>query len=695
MNKLCGWSWAVILIFCCIGTSGYADEQQNVRLETIMVTAQKREENMQEIPVSISSFSDEALYDAGIDELSEIARFSSNVHIKQNSIVIRGVSQYYGAKVSAVGFYLDGVSLPFEGLFSSELFDIERIEVLKGPQGTLYGRNSESGVINIITKQPGNDFSGKLYGEYGLYDTEFGTSPSYHAGGSINGPIVKDKLLLRLSGKWKDDSGYMKNVYNGDEEAGKDTNYNGRLNLKWIPHDRWDISLIADAMSKDWGTAYTRYVTGDNDEGRHRISYDGPYSGEKNGDGQTLRINYSGDEYNLLSITGRRKAKENSEYDFDLTSIPSWASESYIVDENTCYSQEIRLSSARKMNPFQWLAGVYGFDEEMNIYQQKVFPRSTTTRDTNTDSFGYAIFGQGTYTFIEKLHLTAGLRYDYTEFEGDQHLTTSAGETVYGKDFDNGEILPKLSVAYDFSDNTMAYTTAARGYLTGGYNFKWATDADNLTYDPEYTWNYEIGMKSSWLNKRLIANVAAFYIDMKDKQVTEWDPASGYIKLIRNAANAYSTGVEFDLQARPAPGFDLFAGVGYTRAKIDDWVAWEYDSTTGETYQYDYSDKLLPNVPEYTYNLGVQYRHLSGFFGRVDWQGIGPLYSDTKNSAKENGYQLVNLRLGFESEKYDIQVWCKNLFDEEYLQVRFASADEHTGVDGQPRMFGVTMTYRF
>lgn len=667
------------------------------QIEKIVVTAEKKRADIQDVPMGISAFSDMHLNDSGVDELPEIARFSPNVYMKRNAFVIRGISQYYGAKNSAVGMYQDGVSLPFEGMSNFELFDIERIEILKGPQGTLYGKNSEAGVVNIITKQPGNEVSGKIYGEYAWYDTEFGSSPSYVIGSSLSAPIVKDVFAMRLSGKWKDDKGYAKNEYNGDEEAGKNTIFNGRLNLRWTPQARWDITFLADAMNDDYGYAYFRYVTGTLNEGRHKVSYDGPYSGDRDGEGQTLHIKYSGDDFNVLSITGRRHSKDVLDFDFDMTSLSSWASETSYVDKSTCLSQEIRVTSVESNNPFQWLAGAYIFNEDMQIYQQKAFQSETNIRDTDVDHFGYALFGQGTYTFINRLHLTTGLRYDFTDFKGEQQLTDQDALSTYGKDFDNRELLPKVAVSFDFSDNIMGYTSVARGYLVGGYNFKWATNINNLTYAPEYTWNYEAGVKSSWFDNRMIANISAFYIEMKDKQVAEWDTTSGSVsvKQIRNASNAYSAGLEFDVQARPVQGVDFFAGFGVIEAKIDDWISTEYDRTTESTYQYDYKDKRLPNVPDYTYNLGAQYRHLSGFFCRADWLGTGSLYSDSKNTAKENGYQILNLRLGFENENYDIHLWCKNLFDEEYLQVRFASSGAHQGLDGEPRMMGATFTYRF
>ncbi len=272
-----------------------------------------------------------------------------------------------------------------------------------------------------------------------------------------------------------------------------------------------------------------------------------------------MRVKYSGDKFNVLSITGRRHYRDDMDYDFDMTSLSSMTSKT--VDESTSLSQEIRISSVENNDPFQWLTGVYFFDEDIQIYQDKISQTTTTIRNTDVDSFGYAFFGQGTYTFIDRLHLTAGLRYDFTDFNGEQEFTSGGTQTIY--------------------------------------------------------------------------------------------------------------------------------------AEIDNWISTEYDSTTGSSYQYDYSGNRLPNVPNYTYNLGVQYRHMSGFFCRADWLGTGSVYSDSKNTAKEDGYGIFNLRLGFESENYDIHLWCKNLFDEEYLQVRFASSGAHQGLDGDPRMMGISFTYRF
>lgn len=676
---------------------------EEYELETMTVTVQKREENVQDVPMSISVFSDIQIEDAGIENTIELTRFTPNVYVRrvpgENVIVIRGISSFDGSLYSPAGFYVDDVNFPLHHMHNPDLFDIERVEVLKGPQGTLYGRNSESGVINIVTKQPDNELRGKIFGEYGNYDTSHGNVDSYRTGGNISGPLIRDKLYLGLAGQWEDSDGFMKNEYNDDEEAGKIDHINGRGTLRWTPTDRWDISLIADAMDSDDNAGYVRFLDGPFETDRHTINCDaGEYYWEQEGNGQNLRVKYEGELFKLLSVTGRRDYEQKLAYDTDVSPLPTLGNHFWKWG-NDLLSQEVRIFSPNNHGPFEWLAGLYGFKEEADIgFKSQAFGN----HKTDIDIRGYAVFGQGTYTLFDRLHLTAGLRYDHLDLEGDQTYEfidpgTGIPQSIdFGKDFDNDEVLPKFSIAYDFTDNIMTYASVSKGYLAGGYNYSTATCKENFTYDPEYTWNYEIGTKTSWLNNKLMANLSAFYIDIKDKQVSEWHPILS-VAQITNAAEAHSMGVELELQARPMQGLDLFAGFGYTEAKIDDWTATEADWSTWPpgTIQYDYEDKDLPNAPKYTYNLGIQYRHLSGFFGRVDLLGTGSFYCDVKNRVKEDGYELVNLRLGYEIEHFDIVFWCKNVFDEEYETWKAEWGTAVMGEDSEPRMFGATLTYRF
>jgi iron complex outermembrane receptor protein len=289
------------------------------------------------------------------------------------------------------------------------------------------------------------------------------------------------------------------------------------------------------------------------------------------------------------------------------------------------------------------------------------------------------------------MHATVGLRYDVRRTEGEKR---DIGIDI-SDEIKDAEVLPKFSLGYDLTDTAYGYATVSKGYLAGGYNYGLATDKDSFAYDPEYTWNYEIGFKTDWLERRLQVNLALFYIQMTDKQVFEMSGGSYPTTRVDNAAKALSKGVELELKARPARGWDIFAGLGYVDAEYDDWTATEWNSTYTALTRNDYSGKTLPNVPEYTGSLGIQYRHASGLFARADVSAVGPLYADQNNYFEEDAYGLVDLQLGYETEKFDIVLWGKNVFDTGYHTIAYDWNGEKLVQDGEPAMVGVRATLRF
>ena len=665
-----------------------ADEEY--KLETMTVTAQKKKENVQDVPISMDVFTGIQLEDAGIEDISDLVHFTPNVYLKESSaenvLIIRGISSFDTSIYSPAAFYVDDVNFPLHYMYNAELFDLERVEVLRGPQGTLYGRNSESGVINLVTKQPDNEFRAKVLSECGSYN-------SWRFGANVSGPIAKDKLYLGLALQYKLSDGYMENKFNDNDETAEKDHKNGRATLRWTPTEDWDISFIADAMDTDDQQIGYRFRTGPFATDCYDISHNitDEYS-EQEGNGQTLRLQYKGDSFNLLSVTGFRNYEHKYNGEMDCTADPgpwlNWgdARYEYKIEHK---SEEFRISSPDNHSPFEWLIGVYGFKEETEISGKMA--AWGLASDTDMDIDGYAAFGQGTYTLFDKLHLTAGLRLDHQDLEGKIKGMGFTGPVNLAKDLDYDEWLPKISVAYDFSKGIMAYVSASKGYMVGGYNYGLGpTNEDAFYFDAEYTWNYEAGIKSSWFDKKFLANLSIFYIDIDDKQVVEWAITGSTIE---NAAKAHSQGFELELQARPLQGLDLFAGFGYTESKFDDWKALESDGTI-----YDLEDNYLQNAPKYTYNLGAAYRHITGFFGRVDLLGTGEFYGDNKNNLKQEAYELVNLRLGYEGDNLGISFWCTNLFDEEYVTALYDMTNMGLGElvqDGEPRMLGVTVSYRF
>ena len=662
----------------------------SVQLQAITVTAQKREENPQEIPISMDVLSDFQLEDASIRNMVDLVKFSPNVFMKQShvehALVIRGISSFKSSTYSPTGFYVDDVSYPIHYMQNVALFDLERIEILKGPQGTLYGKNSESGVVNIVTKQPGDEFEAKISGEYASYN-------SFRSGASIKGPVTPENLYLGVVFQYDASDGYTENISTGDDTVMDWEHLNGRATLRWTPSAPWDIAFIADTQGYDDHGGGYRYVNGPCATDPFEVRKDTEEYVEQDGNSQTLRIKYDGDAFDVLSISSALYQSLDKQNDSDLWDSATNRKENIFKIREQQYSQELRIASAAQ-GGFEWLAGVYGFVEDTTFdYQYDIVSSGMTYMHpvTDIDASGHAIFGQGTYTFFEKLHLTAGMRYDHQKMEGEQKDDVRDATCNDKMTFD--ELLPKFSVNHDISTDVMGYLSASKGYLVGGFNWLNATQ-ETFQYDPEYTWNYEAGIKATWCSGRLITNMSVFYIDIEDKQVTEYDYDT-LATTITNAAKAHSQGVELQLQAIPLTGLELFAGFGYTESTFDDFKATEWNDDRTALIEKDYDGNDLPYAPRYTFNLGAQYRHASGLFGRVDYLGTDRFYGDSANISRQDAYETLNLKLGYEQNRFDVYVWVKNAFDEEYLNYVAPYGAYTIGLDGEPRIFGITLNVRF
>lgn len=681
-------------ISACLAETPVPDSQaaESFVLDSVKVSARKTEEDVQKIPVSATVLSGTLIEEAGIDNTMELTRFAPNVYMKkstsENVISMRGVTSFESSIYSPTAVYVDDLMVPLHYSHWIDLIDIERVEVLRGPQGSLYGGNSLAGVINVITRQPDNQTRMKLYGDLGFYTSVDGTPAQYDVGASVSGPLVRDKLYLGASGLWKKGNGFGNNLNYDDDKAAKIDHKNARATLRWTPTSQFDISFTADVLDYDDGIAVYRFDSGPYRTDPYEVRHDNKDYQKESGNSQNLRMSYAGESLRFLSVSGRRDYSNDNLQDYDSTADPqnNWGG-SYSNYDDTYYSQEFRLSSNNDKSPFKWLLGAYGFKEDTDIkVDNEVIAQHALT---NVDTKGYAVFGQGIYTLFERLHLTAGLRYDVRRAEGKKRDT---GVNI-SDDISNNELLPKFSVGYDISDTVYSYATVSKGFLAGGFNYGTALDKSTFTYDPEYTWNYEVGLKTEWLNRRLQVNLAVFYIQMTDKQVTEMQYGSGgFTTKVDNAAKAHSKGVELELRARPALGWDIIAGFGYTDAKIDDWIATEWKSDYSGLTRNDYSGKKVPGVPEFTGNLGVQYQHVSGFFARTDLSCVGPIYADQKNRIKEDAYALVNLRLGYKADHYEVVLWGKNIFDTKYHTVFYDWDGAKLVQDGDPALFGIRLT---
>ncbi|WP_321529897.1 TonB-dependent receptor [uncultured Desulfuromonas sp.] len=656
--------------------TGYAEE--TTTLEDLTVTANKVEEDPQDLPVTLSVFSDVDINDKSIKQTEDIFQRVPNLHltkmgptgVSQNIASIRGITSFMTGG-TVFGFYVDDV---FQPSFDVNLLDVERIEVLRGPQGTLYGRNAEAGVINIITRKPENRWSADAGVSYGSYDTE----EIFVAG---NGALVPDKLFLRVSGQYRTSDGFYENTATSDDDVDEGTSLDTKLALtyKATPNLTADLKLNYQKYDANYAefSAFDKVQDGD-----FEVEVDNEGNVERDFWSSALKLSYELASVRLTSITSALKNDSRADNDVDFTSAAIM--DLLTGEQSTIYGQELRLNSTDETSALQWTSGIYLYREntkrdiDFNIHPYAVLSR----QDGETDKTGAALFGQADYR-LGRFVLTAGLRYenehqdfDYQWSGGDLiGYTSTTGST--DEDFD--ALMPKAAVSYAISDTVQTYVSVSRGFKSGGFNL---SSEPGKSYDSEYTWNYELGLKSKLAHNRVRLNAALFYIDWTDLQV-EQPSYPDYI--VDNAAEATSKGFELDVDYLPAQWLKLYGSYGYVRAEFDKYTL---DGV-------DYSDKRVPNAPTHTYALGATLRLLDNWFCNAEINGTGKIYYAADNDKEQTSYEIVNVKAGYETERFDIYVWAKNLFDEAYATRAFEMSGQWYARSGAPLTVGIDVNLRF
>lgn len=676
---------AVLLAFAYLSAqfAGHAQGKQpdekaaDYALAPVTVTADKAEQDLRDVPASISVTTGDQLEDYNVVDTFDLFRRTPNMHIVQlgskgaqsGIATIRGIGNFMSGE-PVVGFFVDDV---YQANMQMDLVDVDRVEVLRGPQGTLYGKNTEAGLIHVITKQPENEWNFTSKVDAGNYNTKSLTA-------SAGGAVVEDRVFLRAAGLIRDSDGWFTNK-NDDDKPGETRDVNFRTNLRLLPTDDWDITLTAD-VQKYFGNYAELAPMDDVERNPNEVDVDWLGRADTVDKGLSLRAIYGFGDMKLTSITAARAHSKDTSNDLDFT--PANVSRLYIVNEDQQLSQEFRLQSDIADAPFKWLAGTYLADDtndfDTDMKQMGMF---TAKRNSTTETTTMALFGQTSYLFANNIEVTTGLRFNHEEREFEYDWSglaafgtpDSSGST--DKDFDAW--LPKLAVGYKGFDHVMPYVSAAKGYKSGGFNTQ---NEPGKPYDAEFTWSYEAGTKTHWFDNRLELNLAAFLIKWEDMQVLV--PAFPDFS-VENAAKATSTGLEMELRARPLRRLELTGALGYTRAVFD-----EYQKGDREL-----SGMNAPNVPEFSAQFGGTYRFDDGLFLGTDYTRTGRVYQDAENAKALDAYQAVSARLGYEAENWDVSLWGKNILGEEYITRAFTMNGVWYARAGDPRTFGVSARIRF
>lgn len=686
----------------------------STQLDVVIVSAQKKEEALQRIPFSISSISSRQAQEFRLWDIKEITAIVPNLYSAdpgdgRNVTSIRGITTT--SYDPAVATYIDGVNQFNLDTYIAQLVDIERIEVLRGPQGTLYGRNAMGGVINIITKQPGNQVRANVELSVGNYE-------QHRFGYSVRFPVVKDKLYAGFAGVYEGREGFYTNQFNNksfDRQRGATGNYF----LKYLPAQKWDVTLnIKHSWNRNNGTFPLNPDAASAFQEPFQLNQDAVTKMIDDIFNGSLSINHFAKGFQFTSQTAYQTNHRyyDDPIDGDFSPIDGVTIiNNYGDDWNKVkvFTQEFKFSSvASSASPISWTLGSYLFSQDNPVKQavrfgndadlvgapDKNFSLINTAKGKNR---GIAFFGQLTYALTDKLDVIGGLRFDYEkrklavlgEYQKDPDpnpLFPTQPDTSATNSFN--AFSPKLGLAYRASENSNLYVTYSRGYRTGGLT-QLSSDPSQpplYPYKPEYSDNIEVGIKNNLLSNKLYLNVAAFYTRVKDAQVPTLIVPDA-ITITRNAGKLTSKGIEMELMATPVKGFQAAYNFGFTDAEYNTLKLSQNGSAV------DLAGKKQIFTPNVTSMLALQYSYDLGsrqglqLVVRGEWMHIGKQYFDLANNISQDSYSLLNTRVGVSARNFEVMLWGRNIGDENYISYAYDFGAVHLG---NPRTYGVTLVGR-
>ncbi|HBO9598751.1 TPA: TonB-dependent receptor [Pseudomonas aeruginosa] len=737
-------------------------DKADTALGKVTVTARRREEDSQKVPTPITVLGGETLEAQRISRVQDLQQVLPSVnvayiHARQSSVAVRGIGNNPASDglEGSAGIYLDNVYLGRPGMAVFDLLDIEQLELLRGPQGTLFGKNTTAGVLNISTRAP--TFTAER-----TVEVSGGQDGYFQGRGTVSGPLG-ETLAGRLSAYRTRDDGYIKNIHddnylNGGERQGV------RGQLLFEPNEDFSLRWIADYNEEDssngsmvvyggaerfWQRAALVGASPLRDPQRRKVNINGRQHVSVHQGGSSLEANWNlAGGYRLTSISAYRYWHFTPANDEQLN--VSAINDTGVEVHDRQFSQEIRLASPTG-GAFDYVVGAYAFRQNLG---NKTFTSygpladlyllganlgalndtySKANGKIETDSF--ALFAQGTWHLTELLDFTAGLRGTYEEKNAKvERFAPLGGAAVGGVGaavrngqlgaYDSGDLsqynfAPSalLSLSYQFSDDLLGYASLSHGEKSGGVNLAVGSapsaGADSLLVGPERANDAELGLKSTLFDRRLLLNANLFWTGIHGYQATTLYQAPGSTQLVQvlaNAGSVRSRGLEFEATALPLRGLTLnfngsYNDVTYLSFKDAPCPA-EVSTRPGAPSSCDLTGQRVVGASKWIANLNGEYQwRLDDRFqpyvsASYAYRSAAEGTLDNSDLSKIDGYALVNLAAGLRSDlgdgQLDTSVWLKNAFDKDYYLSAFASINgSYTASVGQPRTLGVSLRYDF
>jgi len=740
------------IMLALISGNAFAQEQgtedNSLAIEEVIVTAQRREQNLQDVPISISAFTSDAIEKYMFNDVSDYitatpnASFISNGSRAKKKISIRGVSSFSGgedglddAGGNTFGFYIDDFSVA-NSTVNPPIMDIERIEILRGPQATYFGRGAMGGGISITTKKPDNDLFGSVMLDYSRFNTR-------DIEGVVNIPIVEDVLAMRANLKYTDSDGNIENI--NEIGGGNESEYKyGRFSVRYTPTEDLTMDFTFYSADEDVGmregvpSGVFSTFTGDvlysdfpdrNGDGladpdpdgvgfyphnRDRVNFGNPQNVGTESDSGVLRIDYTTTNLLITGITGYISSDLFINGDIDGGSKDFF--NEFRNNEDESFSQEVRIQNTNDSR-WQWtVGGIYAKDEEARgsttyVGAEEIFGIPEFTVISFGDNEGevdtWAVFGQVDYSLTDAMTVSVGARYTEEKQKTTLFSFTGSREDSVSADEKFTDFSPRLAFSYQARDNVNYYGTISKGFKAGGVQVPpFPTFPDS--FDEETLWNYEIGVKTDLLDNRLRLNAALFYMDWDGLQV-EFEQSgldeNGNLVIfngLNNAENSTSKGAELTATALLSENIVANLSIGYLDAEFNELTQF----LDGENRVFD--GRTIPRSPKWTVAADVEYNvdissTLNGFV-QAEWRYRDDSTSETTAFLRPEGtfpwyipsYDFFNLRAGIEHQNYSISAYVENLFDSNF----YTNAYEHAYMGGmflEPsfRTYGVRGRYEF
>jgi iron complex outermembrane receptor protein len=702
-----------VMTLSAVATVGHystaSAQNDQLVLEEVFVTAERRDGSLQDVPLAVSAFDGSEIERRQSFNVKDIVNNVPNLVGVNNvgqgtatTVFLRGVGTTESIVTvdTAMGFYLDDVYIARQGVNNFSLYDVERVEVLRGPQGTLYGRNTNAGAINVVTTKPQDE--NVLAGEF-----SYGEFDRVNVKGMANVVLMEDTLFLRVNALSQTGDGYVDNAL-----LGKDVNdidfWGWRAGLRWLPSENVEVIITADDSTSDQNGVYALNVLSGIPDDLFQSSSRTDIFNESETDGIAMTVNWDiSPSLSFQSITSSRTTLQKWELDLSDGNI----FDLFTINDSDQLSQEFKVSGSAFNDRLQYSAGVFYFDEDSySFIGDRFFLGNLLAREYNVDVESMAAYFDGTFDVTDNLSIVLGGRYTRDEkaidieaavgvppgfsLTGGSPTWNSATLNALGTPtkLDFNDFTPKIGLKYAFSDDLDGYVTFTEGYRAGGWAARTNDPTQVLPFDPEVIDSLAVGLKASLLNGRARLNSEYFYYDYQDLFNSATDPDTGNFAVFTNDAKVQ--GLEIEGTMRISENLDIFGFVAFSDGEYKD-----VDPAVGASL-----GNKLQRLPESSFKLGFTniWPMAGGSQVRLnaDYQYTEDHFTDPPNTelGRSGDIKLLSASLGWESadSRFSVALSCRNCSDEEYntATLAFAPFGFVSIYPGEPRTWLITLKAR-